>query len=135
MKQLKANLKGCMDEITAKKDEMLLLIGNNHKFTYKFSFEEFWRLLTSQPVEELTTQKTECMVLQQIAKAAEQVCEKELNRRKWQSEFYMKSNLQKQRLTRSVMKRKEEDEENFKDFNKLRKCGDESQSSLEGDGN
>ncbi|KAJ7369273.1 hypothetical protein OS493_040126, partial [Desmophyllum pertusum] len=73
------------------------------------------------------------MVLQQIAKAAEQVCEKELNRRKWQSEFYMKSNLQKQRLTRSVMKRKEEDEENFKDFNKLRKCGDESQSSLEGD--
>ena len=71
MKQLEVNLKGCVDEIDAKKEEMLFLIENNQNFTYEFSFKEFWHPLTSQPVEELSKRKTECMVMQQIAKAAE----------------------------------------------------------------
>ncbi|KAJ7369699.1 hypothetical protein OS493_036981 [Desmophyllum pertusum] len=111
---------------------MLVLTGNNRNLTYKFSFKEFWHSLTSQSEQELAKRKAESMVIQQIAKAAEQVCENELNRCKWQSEFNMKSNQQKQWLTRPATKRKKADDENFEDFDKLRKCGDESQSSIDG---
>ena len=79
------NLKGCLEEIDAKKEERLLT-GNNRNLTYKFSFKEFWHSLTSQSEQELAKRKAESMVIQQIAKAAEQVCENELNRCKWQSE-------------------------------------------------
>ena len=80
------NLKGCVEEITSKKEEMFLLTGENQTFSYQFRYKDFWKSLTTEPEDKLSGKKADFMVMQQIFKAAEQVCEKELNRRKWQDE-------------------------------------------------
>ena len=80
--------------------------------------------MTTEPDDKLSGKKADFMVMQQIFKAAEQVCEKELNRRKWQNE----DNSTKNRLTRAALKRKKADEENCEQFRKLKR--DDSQSSI-----
>ena len=95
IKQLEENLKGCVEEITSKKEEMTLLTGGNQTFSYQFSSKDFWKSLTTETEDKLARKQTEFMVMQQIFKAAEQVCEKELNRRKWQTEYSIKTAQQK----------------------------------------
>ena len=128
LKQLEENLKGCVEEITSKKEEMTLLTGQNQTFCFQFSYKDFWKSLTTETEEKLAGKQTEFMVMQQIFKAAQQVCEKELNRRKWQSEYNMKTAQQKHRLTRAALKRKKADEENYEQFRKLKH--DDRQSSI-----
>ena len=81
IKQLEENLKGCVEEITSKKEEMFLLTGGNQTFSYQFRYKDFWKSLTTEPDDKRSGKKADFMVMQQIFKAAEQVCEKELNRR------------------------------------------------------
>ena len=128
IKQLEENLKGCVEEITSKKEEMTLLTGKNQTFFYQFSYKDFWKSLTTEPNDKLSEKKGDFMVMQQIFKAAEQVCEKELNRRKWQNEYNMKTAQQKHRFTRAALKRKKADEENCEQFLKLKR--DDRQSSI-----
>ena len=128
IKQLEENLKGCVEEITSKKEEMFLLTGENQTFSYQFRYKDFWNSLTTEPDDKLSEKKADSMIMQQIFKAAEQVCEKELNRRKWQNEHNMKTTQQKHRLTRAALKRKKADEENCEQFRKLKR--DDSQSSI-----
>ena len=127
IKQLEDNLKGCVEEITSKKEEMTLLTGKNLD-SYQFSYKDFWKSLTTENEVQLARKQTEFMLMQQIFKAAEQVCEKELNRRKWQTEYNLKTAQQKHRLTRAALKRKKADEENSEQFRKLKR--DDSQSSI-----
>ena len=127
IKQLEENLKGCVEEITSKKEEMTLLTGKNLD-SYQFSYKDFWKSLTTENEVQLARKQTEFMLMQQIFKAAEQVCEKELNRRKWQTEYNLKTAQQKHRLTRAALKRKKADEENSEQFRKLKR--DDSQSSI-----
>ena len=110
---------------------MYLLTDKNQTFSYQFSYEDFWKSLTTEPEDKLSAKKAEFMVMQQIFKAAEQVCEKEFNRRKWQTEYNIKTAQPQHRLTQAALKRKKTDEENFQQFRKL-KC-DDRQSSI-GDG-
>ena len=84
--------------------------------------------MTTEPYDKLSEKKADFMVMQQIFKAAEQVCEKELNRRKWQNEYNMKTTQQKHRFTRAALKRKKADEENCEQFLKLQR--DDRQSSI-----
>ena len=107
---------------------MFLLTGENQTFSYQFRYKDFWKSLTTEPDDKLSGKKADFMVMQQIFKAAEQVCEKELHRRKWQIEYNMKTAQQKQRLTRAALKRKKGDEENYEQFRKLKR--DDSQSSI-----
>ena len=127
IKQLEENLKGCVEEITSKKEEMTLLTGKNLD-SYQFSYKDFWKSLTTENEVQLARKQTEFMLMQQIFKAAEQVCEKELNRRKWQTEYNLKTAQQQHRLTRAALKRKKADEENSEQFRKLKR--DDSQSSI-----
>ena len=127
IKQLEENLKGCVEEITSKKEEMTLLTGKNLD-SYQFSYKDFWKSLTTENEVQLAGKQTEFMLMQQIFKAAEQVCEKELNRRKWQTEYNLKTAQQQHRLTRAALKRKKADEENSEQFRKLKR--DDSQSSI-----
>ena len=76
---------------------MFLLTGENQTFSYQFRYKDFWKSLTTEPEDKLSGKKADFMVMQQILKAAEQVCEKELHRRKWQIEYNMKTAQQKQR--------------------------------------
>ena len=106
---------------------MTLLTGKNLD-SYQFSYKDFWKSLTTENEVQLARKQTEFMLMQQIFKAAEQVCEKELNRRKWQTEYNLKTAQQQHRLTRAALKRKKADEENSEQFRKLKR--DDSQSSI-----